>query len=44
MRREIAAEMTDSEIGQAQRAARDWLKSHPETAPIVATTQFRAAA
>jgi len=43
MRREIAAEMTDSEIGQAQRAARDWLKSHPETAPI-ALTQFRAAA
>src|SRR3954451_20500407 len=33
MRREIAAEMTDSEIGQAQRAARDWLKSQPEAAP-----------
>jgi TPR repeat protein len=30
-RREIAAEMTDSEIGQAQRAARDWLKQHPQT-------------
>ena len=29
MRREIATEMTDSEIGQAQRAARDWLKSQP---------------
>src|SRR5262245_63474726 len=29
MRREIATEMTDSEIGQAQRAARDWLKSPP---------------
>ena len=29
MRREIAAEMTDGEIGQAQRAARDWLKSQP---------------
>ena len=27
MRREIATEMTDGEIGQAQRAARDWLKS-----------------
>jgi len=26
MRREIAAEMSDAEIGQAQRAARDWLK------------------
>jgi hypothetical protein len=41
MRREIAAEMTDGEIGQAQRAARDWLKSHAEAAPVV---QFRAAA
>jgi uncharacterized protein len=29
-RREIAAEMSDAEIGQAQRAARDWLKQHPE--------------
>jgi TPR repeat protein len=29
MRREIAALMSDAEIGQAQRAARDWLKSHP---------------
>jgi TPR repeat protein len=29
LRREIAAQMSDSEIGQAQRAARDWLKSHP---------------
>jgi len=28
-RREIAAEMLDCEIGQAQRAARDWLKAHP---------------
>ena len=42
MRREIAAEMTDAEIGQAQRAARDWLKSQPEAAP--AATQLRAAA
>lgn len=30
LRREIAAEMSDAEIGQAQRAARDWLKAHPE--------------
>ena len=30
LRREIAAEMTDSEIGQAQLAAREWLKQHPE--------------
>ncbi len=42
MRREIAAEMSDGEIGQAQRAARDWLKSHAEAAP--AAQQFRAAA
>jgi uncharacterized protein len=30
LRREVAAEMKDAEIGQAQRAARDWLKTHPE--------------
>ena len=42
MRREIAAEMADAEIGQAQRAARDWLKSQAEAAP--APLQFRAAA
>jgi len=42
MRREIAAEMSDAEIGQAQRAARDWLKSQAEAAP--AAPQFRAAA
>jgi TPR repeat protein len=29
LRREIAAEMSDAQIGQAQRAARDWLKAHP---------------
>jgi len=29
LRREVAAEMTDAEIGQAQRAAREWLKAHP---------------
>jgi TPR repeat protein len=33
MRKEIAAQMADSEIGMAQRAARDWLKAHPQ-API----------
>ena len=33
LRREVAAEMQDAEIGQAQRAARDWLKVHP--APVV---------
>jgi TPR repeat protein len=40
MRREIAAEMSDAEIGQAQRAARDWLKSQP----VPEAPQFRAAA
>jgi TPR repeat protein len=42
LRREIAAEMTDSQIGQAQRAARDWLKAHPEAPKAVPS--FRAAA
>jgi uncharacterized protein len=31
LRREVAELMSDSEIGCAQRAARDWLKAHPET-------------
>jgi TPR repeat protein len=29
LRREIAEQMSDGEIGRAQRAARDWLKQHP---------------
>jgi uncharacterized protein len=29
MRREIAELMSDSDIGRAQRAARDWLKANP---------------
>lgn len=29
-RREIAELMSDNEIGCAQRAARDWLKRHPQ--------------
>src|SRR5674476_1134057 len=28
LRREIAEQLADAEIGRAQRAARDWLKSH----------------
>jgi TPR repeat protein len=40
MRREIAAEMSDAEIGQAQRAARDWLKGQP----VAEAPQLRAAA
>jgi TPR repeat protein len=35
LRREIAEQMSDSEIGCAQRAARDWLKAHPQ-APLPA--------
>jgi hypothetical protein len=43
LRREVAAEMKDAEIGQAQRAARDWLKTHPE--PVAPQpTVLRAAA
>ena len=42
MRREIATEMADVEIGQAQRAARDWLKAHP--VPAMAAPALRAAA
>ena len=35
MRREIAEQMSDSEIGCAQRAARDWLKANPQApAPV----------
>ena len=35
LRREIAEQMSDSEIGCAQRAARDWLKNHPQApAPV----------
>ena len=43
LRREIAAEMADAEIGQAQRAARAWLKAHPEAAAPEAS-RLRAAA
>jgi TPR repeat protein len=42
LRREIAAEMTDAQIGQAQRAARDWLKLHPQAAKPA--PQLRSAA
>jgi TPR repeat protein len=30
LRREIAAQMSNAEIGAAQRAARDYIKQHPE--------------
>ena len=37
LRREIAEQMSDAEIGCAQRAARAWLKAHPQAkaAPAV---------
>ena len=41
MRREIAELMSDSDIGRAQRAARDWLKANPLPAMPV---EIRAAA
>jgi uncharacterized protein len=42
LRREIAEQMSDAEIGQAQRAARDWLKAHPQLR--AAAPAIRAAA
>jgi TPR repeat protein len=36
LRREIAAEMTETEISAAQRAARDWMRSR-NVAPAVRT-------
>ena len=41
LRREVAEQMADAEIGCAQRAARGWLKEHPLPQVVVA---FRAAA
>ena len=37
-----AAQMSDSEIGCAQRAARDWLKTHPQAPALVARTRVAA--
>jgi hypothetical protein len=46
LRREVAEQMSDAEIGRAQRAARDWLKSHPQpqAAQQAAPVEIRAAA
>lgn len=33
LRREVAEQMSDGEIGEAQRAARAWLQAHPNIAP-----------
>jgi hypothetical protein len=43
-RKEIAELMSDSEIGCAQRAARDWLKSHPQAPIPLAAAVIRVAA
>ncbi len=36
LRREIAEQMSDAEIGCAQRAARGWLKAHPQESATAA--------
>jgi TPR repeat protein len=42
LRREIAEQMSDGEIGRAQRAARDWLQAHPNMAAARATPRIAA--
>jgi hypothetical protein len=42
LRREIAGQMADAEIGSAQRAARDWLKMHPQTPTEAASIRVAA--
>jgi TPR repeat protein len=44
LRREIAEQMIDSEIGCAQRAARDWLKAHPQAPAPIQVEPIRIAA
>jgi TPR repeat protein len=44
LRKEIAEQMADAEIGCAQRAARDWLKGHPQAPVPVQTPAIRVAA
>jgi uncharacterized protein len=41
LRREIAPEMNDAQIGAAQRAARDWLRQNPA---VTAAMELRQAA
>ncbi|MCW5690168.1 MAG: sel1 repeat family protein [Pseudolabrys sp.] len=43
LRREVADQMADCDIGSAQRAARDWLKAH-QPAAVTAPVFIRAAA
>ena len=42
LRREIAEQMSDTEIGTAQRAARDWLHMHPQASAPVQETRIAA--
>jgi len=42
LRREVAQQMSDAEIGQAQRAARAWIAAHP--LPAAPAPEIRAAA
>jgi TPR repeat protein len=42
LRREIAEQMSDGEIGSAQRAARDWLRGHMQPTALVRETRFAA--
>ena len=44
LRREIAEQMADAEIGCAQRAARDWLKAHPQAPAPMQAQAIRVAA
>lgn len=42
LRREISEQMSDLEIGCAQRAARDWLKAHPQAPAPAAAVRVAA--
>jgi uncharacterized protein len=42
LRREVAEQMNDGEIGAAQRAARDWLRSHPQPSASFAGLRIAA--
>lgn len=42
LRREIAEQMSDGEIGSAQRAARDWLRTRVQPAAPIRETRIAA--
>ena len=44
LRREVAAEMSDAEIGKAQLAAREWLKLNPQATVQAAAPAAQMAA